>query len=322
VAGDLGVMTEELDETGGLDIAKANEWLSAQHEDLLMVGAISAAPLYGGMVVETTLDPAQQPFLFDHSPDAGTPWLPGVMAIESMAEAATLLTPGWNVSGVENVEMLGAFKYFHDKPRTFYLHTVVEPEGEATLRARVVLRSITPPARQGLPTRVQDHFRSQVQLTPLAPERDPILFTPPLDEALPIPAATIYKTFFHGPAYQVIERAAVMEGRAQGRFPAAMPPNSNPADAPPLMAPRLVELCFQTAALWSMEVKEEMAFPLGVDKLVTYHQESVAGDRRLFTIVQTNDGGETFDARVVDEAGRRYVDLNGYRTITRPGLPE
>ncbi len=30
----------------------------------------------------------------------------------------------------------------------------------------------------------------------------------------------------------------------------------------------------------------------------------------------TPDGGETYDAQIVDEAGNVYVVLNGYRTVS------
>ena len=46
--------------------------------------------LYGGLTIETTLDPKMQPFLYDHQID-GTPVLPGVMGIEAFAEAALSL---------------------------------------------------------------------------------------------------------------------------------------------------------------------------------------------------------------------------------------
>jgi hypothetical protein len=135
---------------------------------------------------------------------------------------------------------------------------------------------------------------------------------------LPIEAGDIYQFFFHGPAYQVLERAGVSADQviAQKRDP--LPPNSEPAAARTLMAPRLVELCFQAAALWSMEVKKAMAFPLGVDSVVVYQQEEDAGDQNLFAILSPGSGGESFDARVVDESGRVYVELRGYRTVSRP----
>ncbi len=58
-----------------------------------------------GLTVETTLDPAVQPFLHDHKID-GTPVLPGVMGIEAFAEAARSMLPDWHVMRVENVNFL------------------------------------------------------------------------------------------------------------------------------------------------------------------------------------------------------------------------
>ncbi|MFN2160835.1 MAG: polyketide synthase dehydratase domain-containing protein, partial [Candidatus Promineifilaceae bacterium] len=69
-----------------------------------------------------------------------------------------------------------------------------------------------------------------------------------------------------------------------------------------------------------VETKEAMAFPIGVESLSVYLQENDTGAARLFALVNTEDDGETFDARVVDENGRVYVDLRGYRTVSRPGL--
>ena len=52
-----------------------------------MVGRVIGMGVDGGLAVETTLDPAAQPFLDDHRID-GTPVLPGVMGIEAFAEVA------------------------------------------------------------------------------------------------------------------------------------------------------------------------------------------------------------------------------------------
>ncbi|MEJ2752750.1 MAG: polyketide synthase dehydratase domain-containing protein, partial [Chloroflexota bacterium] len=320
VAGELGVMVNEIDATGGLDVTKANQWLAEKNGDLLMAGQITGAPLYGGLQIETTLDPAVQPFLFDHVPDEETPWLPGVMAIEGLAEAAALLAPGFHVDSVRHVEMSGAFKFFHSEPRTLYLNVFAEPGQDGTLAARVTLHSITAPAREGLPMRTQVHFRAGVPLASQISAMPDVEFTPPENAEMPTTAEQIYKIFFHGPAYQVIERAGVSGSRAVSRMADQLPTDREPAGARMLMAPRLVELCFQSAAQWSVETKEAMAFPIGVESLSVYLQENDTGAARLFALVNTEDDGETFDARVVDENGRVYVDLRGYRTVSRPGL--
>ncbi|WP_374688586.1 SDR family NAD(P)-dependent oxidoreductase, partial [Promineifilum sp.] len=90
VGGKLGILVQEWDETGGLDVAKANAWLAAQQPQWLMLGRVTAAKLYGGLEVETTLDPKAQPFLYDHAME-GTPLLPGVMGTESFGQLARAL---------------------------------------------------------------------------------------------------------------------------------------------------------------------------------------------------------------------------------------
>ncbi len=67
--------------------------------------------LQSGLKIETTLDPAIQPFLHDHQID-GTPVLPGVMGIEAFAEAALCLLPGWHVEAIEDVNFLAPFKFY------------------------------------------------------------------------------------------------------------------------------------------------------------------------------------------------------------------
>jgi hypothetical protein len=73
VAGRLGAWMDEKDATGGVDLAKINAALAQRQPRLLMVGEVKATKLYGGVEVETRLDPNEQPFLYDHAPDAGHP---------------------------------------------------------------------------------------------------------------------------------------------------------------------------------------------------------------------------------------------------------
>jgi NAD(P)-dependent dehydrogenase (short-subunit alcohol dehydrogenase family) len=339
VAGRLGAWMEERDPTGGADMAKINAALAQRQPRLLMVGEVKAARLYGGLEVETLLDPHVQPFLYDHAPDAGTPWLPGVMATEALAELATVLAPGYRVAAVENEQMLGAFKFFRMEPRALYLNAAITSAADGDLVAHTVLRSVTKPAKEGLPVQVKEHFAADVRLrrgevsspsgdgataatggegggTPPLPDMD---FQPPADADLPITAAEIYQSFFHGPTYQVIERAGVQGNRCMALMAHDLPPNTAPADVESLLAPRLVELCFQAAALWHVKTHNAMAFPLGFASVAAYRQPQEAAGRRLHGIVQTNDNGDTFDAQVLDEAGNVFVELRGYRTVGRPG---
>ncbi|PID85814.1 MAG: beta-ketoacyl synthase [Chloroflexi bacterium] len=322
VGGALGVMVKEFDETGGLDVEKADAFLLQRKKEIKgskgfpLVGKIAGATLYGGLAVETLLDPKVQPFLSDHAPDEGVPWLPGVMATEAMAEVAAVLFPNYHVSAVTNEEMLGAFKFFRNQPRTLYLNAQFIPAGDG-FAAHTILRSITPPAREGQPIREAQHFAANVVIAKEAPQAEAIEFKAPKPSSLPIKAAEIYTDFFHGPAYQVVERAKVNRKTAVALMADNLPPHIQPAEAAELMAPRVVELCFQLAALWHQKVNNAMGFPLGFDSVTAYRQPAAAKGKRLYARLKT-DAGDRFDVQVVDESGAVYVDLKGYLTVSRP----
>ena len=89
-----------------------------------MIGKITGMGLHSGLTIETTLDPAIQPFLHDHRID-GTPVLPGVMGIEAFAEAALCLLPGWHIEAIEDVNFLAPFKFYRDEPRTVTVQAVI-----------------------------------------------------------------------------------------------------------------------------------------------------------------------------------------------------
>jgi len=319
VAGRLGAWLKEKAPNGGLDTEKVKAQLAARPRPLVMVGEVKAAKLYGGVEVETTLDPAVQPFLFDHQVEAGVAWLPGVMATEALTEAASVLAPGYSVAAVKNLDMLGAFKFHRNKPQTLYLSAVIKPGADGTLIADATLRSVFQPPKPELPPTVKDHFKAQVVLQRNPLDKPVIAFEPPSADTLPIGKEAIYKVFFHGPAYQVIESAKVAGETTVALMADKLPANTAPEQADSLMAPRLIELCFQTAALWSVETKQAMALPAGLQAVTAYRQPEEANGQRLYALVKTTNDGATYDAQVVDAAGNVYVALQGYRTVVMPG---
>ena len=95
-------------------------------------------------------------------------------------------------------------------------------------------------------------------------------------------------------------------------------PNTEPANAESVMAPRLVELCFQAAALWNTKVKNAMAFPLGFEAVTAYRQPEEAEGRRLYCVCKTDNDGESFDAQVVGRSRQCLRGPKSYLTVARP----
>jgi acyl transferase domain-containing protein/NAD(P)-dependent dehydrogenase (short-subunit alcohol dehydrogenase family) len=316
VAGKLGVMGAELDETGGLDTAKARAALAARRRPLVMVGDVKAARIYGGLLVETTLDPREQPFLFDHRIE-GVAVLPGVMGTEAFAEVASVLCPGWHVAAIEEETFLLPFKFFRDQPATMHLSAVASPAGVGEVVVRAVLRSIVQPKPE-LPAQERIHFRSRVRMRREEPEKTRVSFRKPAARSLSIAKGPIYGVYFHGPAYQVVEKAAVEDRSVVALMADGLPPGIAPTSAETITAPRLLEACFQTAGLWLLARKETMALPTSLERAVFRRRPEEAKDRRLYVEVDVRNDGEAFDARVVDEQGLVYVELASYRTVALP----
>jgi hypothetical protein len=134
-----------------------------------------------------------------------------------------------------------------------------------------------------------------------------------------IDSADIYKLYFHGPAYQVIEKAWWDGKRVIGEFSGKLASNHQPAELATTLAPRLVELCFQTAGIWEMGQDGRMGLPLHIDRLAISPglSESVRG---LLYAVVTRPDSTSFNAEVVDAKGNRYLQISGYRTVALPGL--
>jgi len=278
-----------------------------------MIGRVAGVGLHDGLTIETPLDPAIQPFLHDHQID-GIPVLPGVMGIEAFAEAALRMLPGWHVDAVEDVNFLAPFKFYRNEPRTATIHAVIRPQGDALVAAcRLVGHRQLP--NQAEP-QVTTHFTGRVRLTKQPPETA-IGPAPGAPAKSVIEAADVYRVYFHGPAYQVVARAWRDGDRIIGEMAQGLPCHHHPPEQPLLMAPRLIELCFQTAGLWEMSAQGRMGLPWQIYQVCSSSAPHLA-EGPLYAVVTPHPDRENFDAEVVDATGTRYVRLSGYRTVALP----
>ena len=296
----LGILMNEWDATGGLDTMAAE----AQGP---MIGKLAGMGLHSGLSIETTLDPAVQPFLHDHQID-GTPVLPGVMAVEAFAEAALSILPGWYVESVEDVNFQSPLKFYRHEPRAVTTEVVFHPQGDTVVADCRLTGCRTLPNRAE--PQITTHFTGRVRLT----KRRPMALTAPapgLPAGSTKEAADIYRVYFHGPSYRVIERAWADENRMVGQMATNLPADIEPRQ-PILMAPRLIELCFQTVGLWELDVRGRAGLPERIHQVSVWRAPELA-EGPLYAVVTPDH--ESFDADVVDTAGNVYVHLSGYRTV-------
>ena len=296
----------------GIDADEASELAASRPGP--MTGRIAAMRVGEGVSALIKLDPGSQAFLDDHRID-GTPVLPGVMGIEAFAEAAMALLPGWHVAAVEDVDLLAPVKFYRDEPRTLEVRVLLRDAGEGEVIgdcALIARREI-----HGSGERETVHFTGRVRLTPEAPAPPAAGEAPGESPDRPVAGhEDVYRIYFHGPAYQVLDRAWRSNGAVLGKLAPDLPPDHEPSGQPMEMAPRLIELCFQTAGVYELGTAGRMALPTHLDRVTSFPGEAPGP---VWAVVRPRDGDQGVDAEVVDESGRVLVRLEGYRTIELPG---
>ncbi|HEX2737759.1 MAG TPA: SDR family NAD(P)-dependent oxidoreductase, partial [Acidimicrobiia bacterium] len=311
VARALGVLVEERHATGGVDPdAAGNQTLSSGP----LVGSIAGFSLADGLLVTTRLDPAAHGFLRDHRID-GTAVLPGVMGIEAFAEVAALMTPDLVVTAIEAVDFLAPVKFYRDEPRVVELSARPRLDGDALVVdcALVARRTLASGEEQATL-----HFTGRAPLArePATTETVAVASGP---NGAVVDSDAIYGIFFHGPAYRVLDAEWRDAERAVGRLAPNLPANHEPADQPTRTAPRLVELCFQTAGVLELGTTGRMALPTHVDRVESSPGATDTGPR--WAVVTPRPGDSKVDAVVIDDAGRVLVRVEGYEKVDLPILP-
>ena len=323
LAGALGMLSRPRDRDGGLDVEAANRALTVGSPAHVMLSRVTGLDLFRGIILEAELDPSSEPFLKDHALN-GIPVLPGVMGIEGFSVAAQHVasvlgasSAGFQVSKLEDIRFLAPFKFYRGEPRriTWHAQVVRVPGG---LLADVSLQSTL--ALKARPAEVVQHFTGRVHLRPLsAPETRPARVEPPhWNGAYTLNREDVYKLYFHGPAFQVLDAVQRSGEYVLGRLRGDMPPTTSTGQ-PLITAPLLIELCLQTAGIYEIGATGVLALPQAIGEVRIYPQPQVAGD--LYAQVTPGRDAENalcFDARVTDGEGRLYLELKDYRTSPLP----
>jgi hypothetical protein len=207
-------------------------------------------------------------------------------------------------------------KFYRDEPRTLEVRALLRDAGNGALVADCVL--IGRRQLRGGEEQETVHFTGRVRLTADAPAPPPAAAEKPgeMPDRPVVEHDAVYRVYFHGPAYQVLERAWRSDGVVLGKLAPDLPPDHEPPGEPMEMAPRLIELCFQTAGVYELGTAGRMALPTHIDRVTSFPGD-VPGP--AWAVVRPRDGEEGVDAEVVDESGRVRVRLEGYTTIELPG---
>jgi hypothetical protein len=260
----------------------------------------------------TRLDPNRHAFLADHRIE-GTAVLPGVMGLEGFVELAASLGAGHAVEAIHDVQFLAPFKFYRDEPRELSWTARMEHRGNHPI-ARCALSGSRMLVGRSEPE-VTTHFTASVRLGP-TPWAQPRMEAPPSAAENAVVADDIYRVYFHGPAFQVLHSVWRAGDRVIGRLNPGLPPLGASPETVLAAAPRLIELCFQTAGVWEIGTSGRMGLPQHIE-CVRVAPDASEGTGERYAVVSPRDDG-SFDAAVVDPEGRVLVQLEGYATALLP----
>lgn len=322
LAGSLGLLEAPRRDDGGIDLEAAKKALTSGEPIHVMLSRVTGLDLNEGVTLEADLDPTSEPFLKDHAMN-GIPLLPGVMGIEGFSVAAKHIASvlgseksGFDVTRLEDIQFLAPFKFYKDMPRRITWKAQVVHENGA-LVTYVVLESTM--IRAGQDDKVMRHFSGQAHLSPINAEQKAHSMEPPVwNGAYTVDAADIYKLYFHGPSFQVLEGVQRSGDTVLGKLHRDTP--SITADMQEMVTtPVLLELCMQTAGIWEAGSTGALALPSSIGELRLYPLSP--NGQPIFaavTPIQDAEGNFAFNASVVDAKGRVYLELENYRTSRLP----
>jgi acyl transferase domain-containing protein/NAD(P)-dependent dehydrogenase (short-subunit alcohol dehydrogenase family)/acyl carrier protein len=315
----LGILMEPFDKDGGIDpngslVARAREKALPLPFDNV------SFDLHQGMTAEIRLDPKVEPFLYDHAID-GIPVLPGVMGLETFAEAAWLLAPSLRVAALENVRFLAAMKYYRHEPRSVIVRARPLLGADGRVRVHMTLSSMQ--VVVGREPEEKLHFAGVVVLE----QGQGQSARTAVDGAGPVGGIghdDIYRVYFHGPAYRVLEMVnRLSSGKVVGTMRTPLPADTTNPNSTSMVGPRLVELCFQTAGVWEIGQTGQMGLPSVVERVTVF--DPAPNGKPVVAELQPHSSQDalSFDMRVRDGDGKVYLTVQGYRTSRLPGgLPD
>jgi malonyl CoA-acyl carrier protein transacylase len=319
LAGSLGLLTLPRREQDGLDLGAIKPLVGSDLHHL--PGVLTSYDRWEGARFEVELDPQQTPYLSDHALN-GIPLLPAVMGLEGFAAAAlrwlslTDESSAWQVRGFTDVQFMAPLKFYRSQPRRFVIKVNLYPVQEEFVAQAVLESTLT---RAGMSPQTLRHFAATVHLGAPESVNVPAAKVPSWDERCFVPREAIYRLFFHGPAFQVLDAVRVESQRAVGRLSAHLPTFGV---SPLVTLPSLLELVLQTAAAWEVAQDGVLALPFGAERitfLTREWQEPVWAE-----VIPISPVGENrrFDAQVVDGEGRVIIEVEGYRTARLPYTAE
>ena len=265
------------------------------------------------LTAEMHLNPTVDVFLLQHRYKK-RPMLPVVIALEALAEAASLLAgEGQRVVGLKDIELLNGLRFLTDDPQTTRIHAVAGEDGIACdLTADFYNR------RGQLLQKDRPYLRGIVDV---ASQPSPLEITPPAEPETwhdcwyPEEDIVIY----HGPAFRCLRQMSAKDNTAYARLVA--PPLAELAGARGcggwMIPPALLDSCFFASGifLWVL-FKGVVAIPNGIQH-VRLGRQPRSEEKCLVRIHFRGREAELglFDFEIFGDDGTVILQVEGYQSV-------
>ena len=148
-----------------------------------------------------------------------------------------------------------------------------------------------------------------------------------VDSALPLGSggwrwsatgADVYRCFFHGPAFQVIGRCALVDDQMWSEMSAAVMPLWS-ADTPDSQSDaHAIELGLQTAGLLELAMDRRMMIPKRIGRIAHGPGRLGPGSRAMARRASVSVATSSFTIDVVDSSGSPILVIHDYETQPLP----
>ena len=253
------------------------------------------------------------PYLADHAIE-GTPYVPGVMGIETFVETATALG-GKVPQGLKDVHFFLPIKLLRNRPQAV---RVIGKNENGEISMEIESDFINSKGIKMGNTR--RHFTAKSLESGFVSTWNEVKDTIKLDpQALPqISKEEIYKKYFHGPSFQVL--GGILKVDQAGSLAIYnTPPQPQWLDGQKtlLANPMLIEAAFQCCGFRDMAIENKMTLPDGIREVAVFHREVPPQQLYLYGCFKgyTADGKTLHDAYVFDDKGNVWVEIHGYQAI-------
>ncbi|MDD4003671.1 MAG: SDR family NAD(P)-dependent oxidoreductase [Elusimicrobiaceae bacterium] len=253
------------------------------------------------------------PYLADHS-IADTPYVPGVIGIETFFEAAARLG-GERPQMLRNIRFSLPIKLLRNRPQPVRINAERNRNGitmeiESDFINAKGVRMGAPRRHFSAATAENAALKWKSMPKPEFPQGKPL-----------IDKAGIYKLYFHGPSFQVLDQIHSIGSKSVSAvYRRPQKPLWADGNARKLLAhPLLIEAAFQTCGFRDLNIEKRMALPDAVGLVYTNPDPDVPETLYVYGEYKgrNSEGRSVYNAYVYGKNGTLWAELQDYQMIAQ-----